>query len=508
MYDVVIIGAGSAGSVIAARASEHPNRTVLLVEAGPDYPVLAETPFDLVNGYDNSYVDHDWGLRYKPMPEGRTQPLPRGRVTGGSSAVNTTIALRGVPEDYDGWAALGNPEWAWERVLPAFRRLERDLDFGAEPYHGDAGPITIRRHPPSELTVTHAAFTAAADELGYPVCADHNDPDGWGAGPQPMNKLGRLRVSAAVGYLAPARIRPNLTIEAETTIAHLVVERGRAVAAVVEGPDGTQRRVEGRLFVLCAGAIGSPAILARSGIGPAGELNRLGIEPLADVAGVGANLDDHPATTVVCQVKDAALAARDLPLIQTILRYTAPGSDQRNDAQIELVTFANHPSAAPAFGLAAVLEATFGRGRLHLASADPHAPPVIESGFGTDERDVDRLADVLLDAVAFARSGPLAELTEAVVHPRLPLDRDGARWLATHRLGSGYHPCGTARMGPAGDPGAVVDQYGRAHAVDNLVVADASIMPFVPRANTNLTSIMIGEMVGEWLRTAPSRYGL
>ena len=146
MYDIVIIGAGSAGSAIAARASEDPNRTLLLIEAGPDYGDIAATPFDLVNGHDNSYTDHDWALSYSPT-RGREVRFPRGRVTGGSSAVNTAIALRGMPEDYDEWASFGNPEFAWEKVLPAFNRLERDLDFGEAPWHGDAGPISIRRYP-------------------------------------------------------------------------------------------------------------------------------------------------------------------------------------------------------------------------------------------------------------------------------------------------------------------------------------------------------------------------
>ena len=261
-YDVVVIGAGSAGAVIANRLTEDPNRSVLLLEAGPDYSAIVETPFDLVNAHQNSVTDHDWGYRYTPIPVGRRQPLPRGRVTGGSSAVNTTIALRGVPEDYDGWAAAGNPEWSWAHVLPAFRRLERDLDFGDAPYHGDSGPITIRRHPPAELTATHEAFLEAAELLGYPLCEDHNDPDGWGAGPQPMNKLGRLRVSTAVGYLAPARIRPNLAIQGESVVHRLVLEGGRVVAAIVGGPPGNLsevRRITAKLGSIASTVLASTA---------------------------------------------------------------------------------------------------------------------------------------------------------------------------------------------------------------------------------------------------------
>ena len=499
MHDVVVIGAGSAGAVIAARASEDPNRTVLLLEAGPDYPVLAETPEDLVNGDRNSVFDHDWGFSFTPVAGGRSTPFPRGRVVGGSSAVNTAIALRGMPEDYDHWAELGNDEWSWEKVLPAFCRLERDLDFGSEPYHGDAGPITIRRYPVSEMTAPQSAFLEAAEELGWPACPDANDPWGWGAGPHPMNKLGQLRVSTAVGYLAPARVRPNLTIQPSSPVHRLEIAGGRVTGAVVA--DGSV--VRGRLFVLCGGAIGSPVLMLRSGLGPRWELESLGIDVVADVPGVGANLSDHPAALVVCEVKESCreLVSMELPIIQTILRYTAPGSRWRNDLQIEQLTWAGRPTDPPSFGLAAVLEQVDGVGSLRLTSAEPDAPVAIEPNFCAEPSDVDRLVDCFMDTLAFTETKALRSMIERVRFPRLPVDRDTVRDLVRKYSGSGYHPCGTVRMGPADDGSAVVDQFGRARCVDGLVVADASIMPTVPRANTNLTCIMIGEMVGEWLRT-------
>lgn len=508
-FDVIVVGAGSSGAVIAARASEDPRRSVLLVEAGPDYPDLAQLPFDLVNSHNNSYTAHDWGLSYRPTAAGRSAPFPRGRVTGGSSAVNTTIALRGMPEDYDGWAAAGNPEWAWERVLPAFRRLERDLDFGDRPYHGDAGPITIRRYTWDELTPVHRAWLETADELGYPRCEDANDPAGWGAGPHPMNKIGRLRVSTAVGYLAPARARPNLRILPNTLVRRVLFEAGRAAGVEVER-GGAVETIRGRLVVLAAGAIHSPAILIRSGIGPAEELARLGIEPVR-AAPVGMRLSDHPALAVVAAVRDPAILDPDQPIVQTILRYTAPDSPHRNDLQVEAFSFSPR-GAGPlqAFAVAAVLEQVNGTGTLGLPSADPHAAPVIENRFCEDPEDRRRLTACFRDALRFVTAGPLAALVDRVIFP------DPARELSDEAIGalllklaaSGYHPCATAPMGPPSDPHAVVDQYGRAYGVEGLAVADASIMPTVPRANTNLTSIMIGEMVGEWLRTRPELYGL
>jgi choline dehydrogenase len=509
MYDVIVIGAGSAGCVVANRATEDPNRSVLLIEAGPDYPNIHETPFDLVNSHNNSYTDHDWGFKYQPV-RGREVNFPRGRVTGGSSAVNTTIALRGVPEDYDEWAELGNSEWAWEKVLPAFNRLERDLDYGTAPYHGDAGPVTIRRYPHEELLPQHQAFPESARRLGYPDCPDQNDPDAWGAGPQPMNKLGRLRISCAIGYLAPARARPNLTIRADTFVRRLLLEGSRCVGVEVENDTGESEQIRATTTVLSAGALMSPAIMMHSGLGPRGPLEALGIQLTQDLSGVGRNLCDHPALSVAARVKDGAIIDFDQPIIQTILRYTAEGSNKRNDLQIEQISFAGRREDKNIFAIAAVLEYQYGRGELRLRSADPRDPPVVDNRFCEDDRDAARLAGCFRDTLAFTRAGPLADMIDEVVFPDLSrkLDDEDMMQLCRKLAGSGYHPSGTVKMGPESDTAAVVDQFGCCHKVDHLVVADASIMPFVPRANTNLTSIMIGEMIGEWIRLQPGRYGL
>ena len=508
-FDIIVVGAGSTGSAIAARATEDPNRRVLLIEAGPDYADISGTPFDLLNSHNNSYTDHDWGFNYQPT-QGRKVAFPRGRVTGGSSAVNTTIALRGMPEDYDEWADLGNTEWSWKKVLPVFNRLERDLDFGHEPYHGDAGPISIRRYPPDELLPQHKAFLDSASDLGYPDCPDANEPWGWGSGPHPMNKLGRLRISCAVGYLAPARIRPNLEIRANTYVRRLIIKQRRCTGVEVETETGEVLELSTPLVVLSAGALMSPAIMMRSGVGPRLQLEQLGIEVLSDAPGVGQNLSDHPALSVACIVKDSSLIDFDQPLIQTILRYTSVGSNKRNDLQIEQISFTGRPGSPPMFVIAAVLEYQYGRGELRLAHADPHTSPIIDNRFCEDERDVARLVGCFKDTLAFTRTGALANLIERVTFPdpARGVDDESIAALCRRFAGSGYHPCGTVKMGPSTDVSAVVDQFGCCHAIDGLVVADASIMPGVPRANTNLTCIMIGEMIGEWLRTSPSRYGL
>src|SRR5574338_76767 len=386
-YDLIVVGAGAGGSVVAARASEDPSIRVLLIEAGPDYPNIEALPEDLRNANHGSFFDHDWKLRYQPSPTSRADvPFARGRVTGGSSAVNTAIALRGQPSDYDEWAALGNPEWAWERVLPAFRVLESDLDFGDRPYHGDSGPIPIRRHPREELVPYQAAYLDACAELGYPDAVDHNDPESTGYAAHPMNKRGTLRISTAIAYLAPARGRPNLAIMPDTDVVRLLVERGEARGVELRARDGRTGRVSAPHIVLAAGAIHTPPILVRSGIGPKAVLDRLGIAVTHALEGVGEHMQDHPAIGPTLVPKEG-VADFGQPVIQTTLRYTATGSHDFNDMQLEPLSFMHMPGGRLLMGLAACVFKSYSYGRLVFESADTGAAPRIEMDYLSDERD-------------------------------------------------------------------------------------------------------------------------
>ena len=508
-YDDIIVGGGSSGAVLAARLSEDPQRRVLLLEAGPDFPSIETTPHDLLNARSMSLAAHDWGWKAEAVP-GHEIIFPRGKTTGGSSAVNATVALRGNPSDYDAWAAWGNTEWSWEKVLPYFRKLEDDQDRSGD-WHGKGGPVRIRRWRHDELHPLQRAFFDICRRMGYPEVDDHKIPDATGVGPIPQNQHEFMRLSTAIAYLLSARGRPNLTIQPHSLVTRVLLDDGRATGVELEFA-GEMQQVTGTRITLSAGAVSSPAILLRSGIGPRADLQALGIAPRVDLAGVGNNLIDHPLAAVFLVPKPGMLDLKE-PFIQVILRFTAPGSADVNDMQLYMIS---HQEVAPlageaaaalvgasvAFGIGASLQRPRSRGRLTLTSTDPHVQPKIDLNYFADPEDLRRLAEGVRLAWQIAQEPELAQFTERVALLTEEMVRSDEMLQAYVQMTAGttFHPVSTARMGPEGDPGAVVDQYCRVRGVENLRVVDASVMPNIPSANTNMPCIMIGEHVADWMR--------
>ena len=488
--DVVVVGAGTSGCALAARLAEA-GRTVLLLEAGPGEsvpesadattmraavpgsPAAVEVPAELTATVSRSVV--------------------RGRGVGGSSAVNGSYFIRATPADCDGW---GVPEWSWDAVLPAFRRLETDLDYGDLPLHGNAGPVPVQRprggHPLAD------AFAAAAAELGFPDEPDKNADGPPGYGPVPLNVSGGVRVNAAMAYLSPRRGLRGLTVRGGVHVRRVMIERGRAVG--VETPDGIVRAAE---VVLSAGAVGSPHLLLLSGVGPAGQLRSAGIPVAADLPGVGSDFTDHPNVYVGYR------PARPLPLppgglpLHGVLHATSAGSSVPGDLEIlPWLTPFSAITGGPGGDELAVgvgLQRGRSRGRLILAGGDPLTQPRLEYGYLADDDDRRRLREGVRLTVELLRSRAFGALVAGRSGPPDDvLDRDAEldAWIRFH-LGTAVHLAGTARMGPHSDPGAVVDQRLRVRGVEGLRVVDTSVMPQVTTRGPAATAVMIGERAAE-----------
>ncbi|HET7034388.1 MAG TPA: GMC family oxidoreductase N-terminal domain-containing protein [Thermomicrobiaceae bacterium] len=496
-FDVVIVGAGPAGCVLAARLSEDPARRVLLLDAGPDYgPDRAAWPAELLEPYHSEVESHSWGYTQRADGAGRLLALPRARVVGGCSAINACLWYRGSRIDYDGWAAAGNPGWSYDDLEPYFRRAESDPG-GRPGYHGLTGPVRISRAP--VLSPLDGAMLETAAELGFPLLEDLNgSPEQIPcAGRTPKNVAEGVRWSAALSYLALARPRSNFTLRPETLARRVLCEDARA--AGVEAADG-QRFLAGEVIV-SAGSYASPALLLRSGIGPPEHLGELGIPLVRALPGVGEHLMDHPFiapyTSDLTTFPMRQVGTPECPsFIQAMIKGRSRVSAQEIDLHLYPRQKFDEERGRWLFGWGVSLQFARSLGRVRLASPDPAAAPLIDHNYFGDPLDLQGLLDAIELAFRLVETRPLADLVE----PPRRRSRAELEAIVRAEVGTTFHPSSTCRMGPASDPGAVVDAEGRVHGVSGLRVVDASIFPSGPRCNLHNPVVAVAERMADVIR--------
>jgi choline dehydrogenase len=491
----VVVGGGVGGAIVAARLAAASDDPVVLLEAGPDYgpPDSGRWPEELLDFTAMAVATNPWHYTSAAAAGTPGLTIERARVIGGCSSHNGCAVVWGWRGDYDAWAAAGNPGWDGASLLPYFECANAEF--------------RVVQPTRDEITPWHRACLDAAPSAGFPFIGDLNNLDlELGITIGPLNVSNGLRWNSAFAYLDPVRHLPNLSIIGDALVDRVLIEGGRAVAveAVI---DGGIVRIDADRVIIAGGAYGSPLVLLRSGIGPADEIAQHGVAPIHELPGVGRNLQDHPATRVVYRGTPELVAAMD--------EFVAGGGDKREEGTIVLAQSSRCTSGFDLhlyplgskmddgswrFAIYTALMEVRSTGSIRLSSRDPEALPIIDTGYFTDPDGAD-LA-VLTEGVKLARElgaqPPLRELAGAEIEPTLPL----AELPAFIRMNSlhDYHPTSSCKMGPASDPTAVVDSAGKVHGLDGLYVADASIMPFVPRANTNIPTAVVAEKIASGLQ--------
>jgi choline dehydrogenase-like flavoprotein len=529
-FDFVVVGAGTAGCVMAARLSEDRRNAVCLVEAGgEDRHPFIHIPATV--GAAIARPSLNWRFMTEPQPalNNRRIPLPRGRVIGGSGSINGMVYFRGQPRDFDDWAAMGNPGWSYREVLPYFIRSESNDSYAGSPWHGRGGPIRVSHIPRTNPMIP--AFLEAMRSLGFKRCEDFNGPDPEGYGPRQGTIRGGRRDSTAVAYLRPARARSNLEVLTDSLVTRVLLENGRAAGIEVERAARVQRLKARREVVICAGAVQAPQILMLSGIGDGEALRALGIETRYHLPGVGANYQDHLAAGILMEMSNSesyGISLRAAPRgVWNLLEYalfrrgplasnvfeanafvrSAPGLDHP-DLQIVFQPARRNPGTFPfplghGFALSVVHLYPRSRGRVSLASPNPRVPPAVDPNLLGDPDDLPpmlrglELARRIIAAPAFARYRAVEVQPGPTAQGELALTEYVLRVAATV-----HHPVGSCRMGP--DANAVVDAALRVHGVEGLRVVDASVFPRIVGGNTNAVVVMVAERAADMILGVPA----